>query len=142
MNFLDDWNKKNKQTQKKAGVQSASLPAAQKAELKTPLTLTKSGVVMADGKGGGKLITPTLGPKAAQTPIVKPMAARNAQRQLVNTGTMLSDTGSNKRQVPAVTTPKGKAQRTVDDLPDIAAFGAGNYGADKKPLQGFLARAG
>ena len=205
MNFLDDWNKKNTQTQKKAGVQSASLPAAQKAELKTPLTLTKSGVVMADGKGGGKLITPTLGPKAAQTPvvkpmaaqksgqlvntgtmisdtgsnkrqapltltksgvvmadgkgggklitptlgnkaaqtpIVKPMAARNAQRQLVNTGTMLSDTGSNKRQVPAVTTPKGKAQRTVDDLPDIAAFGAGNYGADKKPLQGFLARAG
>ena len=144
MNFLDDWNKKNTQTQKKAGVQSASLPAAQKAELKTPLTLTKSGVVMADGKGGGKLITPTLGPKAAQTPIVKPMAARNAQRpgRLVNTGTMISDTGSNKRQVPAVTTPKGKAQRTVDDLPDIAAFGAGNYGADKKPLQGFLARAG
>ena len=205
MNFLDDWNKKNKQTQKKAGVQSASLPAAQKAELKAPLTLTKSGevmadgkgggkliaptlgpkaaqtpivkpmaaqrsgqlvntgamisdtgsnkrqapltltksgVVMADGKGGGKLITPTLRPKAAQTPIVKPMAARNAQRQLVNTGTMISDTGSNKRQVPAVTTPKGKAQRTVDDLPDIAAFGAGNYGADKKPLQGFLARAG
>lgn len=208
MNFLDDWNKKNKQTQKKAGLQSASLPAAQKAELKTPLTLTKSGVVMADGKGGGKLITPTLGPKAAQTPLVKPMAARNAQRsgqlvntgtmisdtgsnkrqapltltksgvvmadgkgggklitptlgpkaaqtpivkpmaarkaqrQLVNTGTMISDTGSNKRQVPAVTTPKGKAQRTVDDLPDIAAFGAGNYGADKKPLQGFLARAG
>ena len=208
MNFLDDWNKKNKQTQKKAGVQSASLPAAQKAELKAPLTLTKSGVVMADGKGGGKLITPTLGPKAAQTPlvkpmaaqnaqrsgrlvntgtmisdtgsnkrqapltltksgvvmadgkgggklitptlgpkaaqtpIVKPMAARNAQRQLVNTGTMLSDTGSNKRQVPVVTTPKGKAQRTVDDLPDIAAFGAGAYGADKKPLQGFLARAG
>ena len=208
MNFLDDWNKKNTQTQKKAGVQSASLPAAQKAELKAPLTLTKSGVVMADGKGGGKLITPTLGPKAAQTPlvkpmaaqnaqrsgqlvntgtmfsdtgsnkrqapltltksgvvmadgkgggklitptlgpkaaqmpIVKPMAARNAQRQLVNTGTMLSDTGSNKRQVPVVTTPKGKAQRTVDDLPDIAAFGAGNYGADKKPLQGFLARAG
>ena len=208
MNFLDDWNKKNKQTQKKAGVQSASLPAAQKAELKTPLTLTKSGVVMADGKGGGKLITPTLGPKAAQTPLVKPMAARNAQRsgqlvntgtmisdtgsnkrqapltltksgvvmadgkgggklitptlgpkasqtpivkpkaarkaqrQLVNTGTMISDTGSNKRQVPAVTTPKGKAQRTVDDLPDIAAFGAGAYGADKKPLQGFLARAG
>ena len=207
MNFLDDWNKKNTQTQKKAGVQSASLPAAQKAELKTPLTLTKSGVVMADGKGGGKLITPTLGPKAAQTPLVKPMAARNAQRsgqlvntgtmisdtgsnkrqapltltksgvlmadgkgggklitptlgpkatqtpivkpmaarksgQLVNTGTMISDTGSNKRQVPVVTTPKGKAQRTVDDLPDIAAFGAGNYGADKKPLQGFLARAG
>ena len=208
MNFLDDWNKKNKQTQKKAGLQSASLPAAQKAELKTPLTLTKSGVVMADGKGGGKLITPTLGPKAAQTPLVKPMAARNAQRsgqlvntgtmisdtgsnkrqapltltksgvvmadgkgggklitptlgpkaaqtpivkpmaarkaqrQLVNTGTMISDTGSNKRQVPAVTTPKGKAQRTVDDLPDIAAFGAGAYGADKKPLQGFLARAG
>ena len=208
MNFLDDWNKKNKQTQKKAGVQSASLPAAQKAELKTPLTLTKSGVVMADGKGGGKLITPTLGPnaaqtpivkpmaarnaqrsgqlvntgtmisdtgsnkrqapltltksgvvmadgkgggklitptlgnKAAQTPIVKPMAARNAQRQLVNTGTMISDTGSNKQQVPAVTMPKGKEQRTVDDLPDIAAFGAGAYGADKKPLQGFLARAG
>ena len=55
---------------------------------------------------------------------------------------MISDTGSNKRQVPAVTTPKGKAQRTVDDLPDIAAFGAGAYGADKKPLQGFLARAG
>ena len=204
MNFLDDWNKKNKQTQKKAGVQSASLPAAQKAELKTPLTLTKSGVVMADGKGGGKLITPALGNKAAQTPLVKPMAAQRSGQlvntgtmisdtgsnkrqapltltksgvvmadgkgggklitptlgnkaaqtpvvkpvaarksgQLVNTGTMLSDTGSNKRQVPAVTMPKGKAQRTVDDLPDIAAFGAGAYGADKKPLQGFLARAG
>ena len=204
MNFLDDWNKKNTQTQKKAGVQSASLPAAQKAELKTPLTLTKSGVVMADGKGGGKLITPALGPKAAQTPLVKPMAAQRSGQlvntgtmisdtgsnkrqapltltksgvvmadgkgggklitptlgnkaaqtpvvkpvaarksgQLVNTGTMISDTGSNKRQVPAVTTPKGKAQRTVDDLPDIAAFGAGAYGADKKPLQGFLARAG
>ncbi len=123
MKFLDDWNKKD--TQRQAGVQRASLPAAQKTTLKPPLLLTKSGVAMADGSGGMKLITPS----AAQqtTPIVKPKAAQNAGRQLVNTGTMISDTGSNKRQVPAVTVPKSRAQQTVDNLPNIRAFGAGDY---------------
>ena len=128
MRFLDDWNKKD--TQRQAGVQRASLPAAQKTALKAPLLLTKSGVVMADGKGGGRFITPS----AAQqtTPIVKPKAAQSAGRQLVNTGTMISDTGSNKRQVPAVTVPKSRAQQTVDNLPNIRAFGAGDYtGAGK-----------
>lgn len=32
---------------------------------------------------------------------------------------------------------KSKAQRTVDDLPDIAAFGAGNYGTDKQANEGY-----
>lgn len=128
MKFLDDWNKKN--TQKQAGVQRASLPSAQKTTLKAPLLLTKSGVAMADGSGGMKLITPST--KQQTTPIVKPKAAQSAGRQLVNTGTMISDTGSNKRQVPAVTVPKSRAQQTVDNLPDIAAFGAGDYtGAGK-----------
>ena len=147
MRFLDDWNKKD--TQKQAGVQRAPLPSAQKTALKPPLLLTKSGVAMADGSGGMKLITPSA--KQQTTPIVKPKAAQNAGRQLVNTGTMISDTGSNKRQVPAVTVPKSRAQQTGEvrtaELPqresglrgsgegaDIAAFGAGNYGAGKRIL--------
>ena len=128
MNFLDDWNKKN--TQKQAGVQRASLPSAQKTTLKPPLLLTKSGVAMADGSGGMKLITPSATQET--TPIVKPKAAQGAGRQLVNTGTMISDTGSSKRQVKPVTVPKSRAQQTVDNLPNIAAFGAGDYtGAGK-----------
>lgn len=128
MKFMDDWNKQD--TQKQAGVQRASLPSAQKTTLKPPLLLTKEGVAMADGSGGMKLITPST--KQQTTPIVKPKAAQSAGRQLVNTGTMISDTGSNKRQVPAVTVPKSRAQQTVDNLPDIAAFGAGDYtGAGK-----------
>ena len=60
-----------------------------------PLTLTKEGVAIADGKGGMKLIAP---PTTRQTtPIVKPKAAQSAGKQLVNTGTMVSDTGSNKK---------------------------------------------
>ena len=107
MNFLDDWNKKNTQTQKKAGVQRASLPSAQKNALPAPLLLTKEGVAMADGKGGMKLITP---PTTRQTtPIVKPKAAQSAGKQLVNTGTMVSDTGSNKRQAPLTLTREGVA---------------------------------
>lgn len=123
MKFMDDWNKKD--TQKQAGVQRASLPSAQKTTLKPPLLLTKEGVAMADGSGGMKLITPST--KQQTTPIVKPKAVQSAGRQLVNTGTMVSDTGSNKRQVPAVTVPKSRAQQTVDNLPNIRAFGAGDY---------------
>ena len=135
MKFLDDWDKKNTQTQKRAGVQSASLPAAQKSTVNAPLTLTKNGVFMADGKGGGKLITPSLGTKAAAAPIVKPKAAQSAGKQLVNSGTMISDTGSNKRQASPVTPQRSKAQQTVDNLPNIKAFGAGDYTAAGKTMQ-------
>ena len=135
MKFLDDWNKKNTQTQKRAGMQSASLPAARKSTVNAPLTLTKDGVFMADGRGGGKLITPSLGTKAAAAPIVKPKAAQSAGRQLVNSGTMLSDTGSNKRQASPVTPRRSKAQQTVDNLPNIKAFGAGDYTAAGKTMQ-------
>lgn len=128
MKFMDDWNKQD--TQKQAGVQRASLPSAQKTTLKPPLLLTKEGVAMADGSGGMKLITPST--KQQTTPIVKPKAAQSAGRQLVNTGTMISDTGSNKRQATPVTPRKSKAQQTVDNLPNIRAFGAGDYtGAGK-----------
>ena len=128
MRFMDDWNKQD--TQKQAGVQRASLPSAQKTTLKPPLLLTKEGVAMADGSGGMKLITPST--KQQTTPIVKPKAAQSAGRQLVNTGTMISDTGSNKRQATPVTPRKSKAQQTVDNLPNIRAFGAGDYtGAGK-----------
>lgn len=123
MKFMDDWNKHD--TQKQAGVQRASLPSAQKTTLKPPLLLTKEGVAMADGSGGMKLITPST--KQQTTPIVKPKAAQSARRQLVNTGTMIADTGSSKRQVPTVTVPKSRAQQTVDNLPNIRAFGAGDY---------------
>lgn len=92
MNIFDD---REKNTQKQAGVQRASLPSAQKNALPAPLLLTREGVAMADGKGGMKLITP---PTTRQTtPIVKPKAAQSAGKQLVNTGTMVSDTGSNKK---------------------------------------------
>lgn len=131
MKFLDDWNKKD--TQKQAGVQRASLPSAQKTTLKPPLLLTKSGVAMADGSGGMKLITPSA--TRQTTPIVKPKAAQSTGSQLVNTGTMISDTGSNKRQAPAVTVPKSGAAETVDNLPNIRAFGAGDYTGAGKLLE-------
>lgn len=130
MNIFDD---REKNTQKQAGVQRASLPSAQKNALPAPLLLTREGVAMADGKGGMKLITP---PATRQTtPIVKPKAAQSAGKQLVNTGTMVSDTGSNKRQATPVTPRKSKAQQTVDNLPDIAAFGAGDYTGAGKLLE-------
>lgn len=122
MNIFDD---REKNTQKQAGVQRASLPSAQKSALPAPLLLTREGVAMADGKGGMKLITP----------IVKPKAAQNAGKQLVNTGTMVSDTGSNKRQATPVTPRKSKAQQTVDNLPNIRAFGAGDYTGAGKLLE-------
>ena len=131
MKFMDDWNKQD--TQKQAGVQRASLPSAQKTTLKPPLLLTKEGVAMADGSGGMKLITPST--KQQTTPIVKPKAAQSAGRQLVNTGTMIADTGSGKRQVPTVTVPKSRAQQTVDNLPNIRAFGAGDYTGAGKLLE-------
>lgn len=131
MKFMDDWNKHD--TQKQAGVQRASLPSAQKTTLKPPLLLTKEGVAMADGSGGMKLITPSA--KQQTTPIVKPKAAQSAGRQLVNTGTMISDTGSNKRQATPVTPRKSKAQQTVDNLPNIRAFGAGDYTGAGKLLE-------
>lgn len=130
MNIFDD---REKNTQKQAGVQRASLPSAQKNALPTPLLLTREGVAMADGKGGMKLITP---PTTRQTtPIVKPKAAQSAGKQLVNTGTMVSDTGSNKRQATPVTPRKSKAQQTVDNLPNIRAFGAGDYTGAGKLLE-------
>ena len=122
MNIFDD---REKNTQKQAGVQRASLPSAQKSALPAPLLLTREGVAMADGKGGMKLITP----------IVKPKAAQSAGKQLVNTGTMVSDTGSNKRQATPVTPRKSKAQQTVDNLPNIRAFGAGDYTGAGKLLE-------
>lgn len=130
MNIFDD---REKNTQKQAGVQRASLPSAQKNALPAPLLLTREGVAMADGKGGMKLITP---PTTRQiTPIVKPKAAQSAGKQLVNTGTMVSDTGSNKRQATPVTPRKSKAQQTVDNLPNIRAFGAGDYTGAGKLLE-------
>lgn len=146
MNIFDD---REKNTQKQAGVQRASLPSAQKNALPAPLLLTREGVAMADGKGGMKLIAP---PTTRQTtPIVKPKAAQSAGKQLVNTGTMVaaqsagkplvntgtmvSDTGSNKRQATPVTPRKSKAQQTVDNLPNIRAFGAGDYTGAGKLLE-------
>ena len=126
MNIFDD---REKNTQKQAGVQRASLPSAQKNALPAPLLLTREGVAMADGKGGMKLITPPT------TPLVKPKAAQSAGKQMVNTGTMVSDTGSNKRQVTPVTPRKSKAQQTVDNLPNIRAFGAGDYTGAGKLLE-------
>lgn len=130
MNIFDD---REKNTQKQAGVQRASLPSAQKNALPAPLLLTREGVAMADGKGGMKLITP---PTTRQTtPIVKPKAAQSAGKPLVNTGTMVSDTGSNKRQATPVTPRKSNAQQTVDNLPNIRAFGAGDYTGAGKLLE-------
>ena len=165
MNIFDD---REKNTQKQAGVQRASLPSAQKNALPAPLLLTREGVAMADGKGGMKLITP---PTTRQTtPIVKPKAAQSAGKQLVNTGTMVSDTGSNKRQAPLTLTREGVAmadgkggmklitppttRQTTPIVKPKAAQSAGKQlvntgtmvsdtGSNKKDQrQGFFARAG
>lgn len=118
MRFLDEWDKKNAQKKQ------ASLPAAQKMPLPPPLLLTKNGVVMADGKGGGRLITPQAGHNTASAapvvsavptvPIVPALPAKSAVQMVGSTGR-------------TATPQKSEAQRRVDNLPNIHAFGAGDY---------------
>ncbi len=118
MRFLDEWDKKDAQKKQ------ASLPATQKMPLQPPLLLTKSGVVMADGKGGGRIITPQAGHNTASAapvvsavptvPIVPALPAKSA----------VQTAGSAGR---TATPQKSEAQRRVDDLPNIHAFGAGDY---------------
>lgn len=119
MRFLDEWDKKDAQKKR------ASLPAAQKMPLPPPLLLlTKNGVVMADGKGGGRFITPQAGHNTASAapvvsavptvPIVPALPAKSA----------VQTTGSARR---TATPQKSEAQRRVDNLPNIHAFGAGDY---------------
>ena len=118
MRFLDEWDKKDAQKKR------ASLPAAQKIALQPPLLLTKSGVVMADGKGGGRIITPQAGHNTASAapvvsavptvPIVPALPAKSA----------VQTAGSAGR---TATPQKSEAQRRVDNLPNIHAFGAGDY---------------
>lgn len=116
MRFLE-WDKKDAQKKQ------ASMPAAQKMPLQ-PLLLTKSGVVMADGKGGGRIITPQAGHNTASAapvvsavptvPIVPALPAKSA----------VQTAGSAGR---TATPQKSEAQRRVDNLPNIHAFGAGDY---------------
>lgn len=123
MRFLDEWDKKDAQ-KKQAVVQQASLPAAQKMPLQPPLLLTKSGVVMADGKGGGRIITPQAGQNTASAapvvsavptaPIVPALPAKSAAQTAGSAGR-------------TATPQKREAQRRVDNLPNIHAFGAGDY---------------
>ena len=118
MRFLDEWDKKDAQKKQ------ASLPAAQKMPLPPPLLLTKNGVVMADGKGGGRLITPQAGHNTASAapvvsavptaPIVPALPAKSAVQTVGSTGR-------------TATPQKSEAQRRVDNLPNIHAFGAGDY---------------
>lgn len=118
MRFLDEWDKKDAQKKQ------ASLPAAQKMPLQPPLLLTKSGVVMADGKGGGRFITPQAGHNTASAapvvsavptvPIVPALPAKSAVQTAGNAGR-------------TATPQKSEAQRRVDNLPNIHAFGAGDY---------------
>lgn len=109
MRFLDEWDKKDAQKKR------ASLPAAQKMPLQPPLLLTKSGVVMADGKGGGRIITPQAGHNTASAaPVVPALPAKSA----------VQTAGSAGR---TATPQKSEAQRRVDNLPNIHAFGAGDY---------------
>lgn len=118
MRFLDEWDKKDAQKKR------ASLPAAQKMPLPPPLLLTKNGVVVADGKGGGRFITPQAGRNTASAapvvsavptvPIVPALPAKSA----------VQTTGSARR---TATPQKSEAQRRVDNLPNIHAFGAGDY---------------
>ena len=117
MRFLE-WDKKDAQKKQ------ASMPAAQKMPLQPPLLLTKSGVVMADGKGGGRIITPHAGHNTASAapvvsavptvPIVPALPAKSA----------VQTAGSAGR---TATPQKSEAQRRVDNLPNIHAFGAGDY---------------
>lgn len=118
MRFLDEWDKKDAQKKQ------ASLPAAQKMPLQPPLLLTKSGVVMADGKGGGRVITPQAGHNTASAapvvsavptmPIVPALPAKSAAQAAGSAGR-------------TATPQKSEAQRRVDNLPNIHAFGAGDY---------------
>lgn len=118
MRFLDEWDKKDAQKKQ------ASLPAAQKMPLQPPLLLTKSGVVMADGKGGVRFITPQAGHNTASAapvvsavptvPIVPALPAKSAVQTAGNAGR-------------TATPQKSEAQRRVDNLPNIHAFGAGDY---------------
>lgn len=118
MRFLDEWDKKDAQKKQ------ASLPAAQKMPLPPPLLLTKNGVVMADGKGGGRFITPQAGHNTASAapvvsavptvPIVPALPAKSAVQTVGSTGR-------------TATPQKSEAQRRVDNLPSIHAFGAGDY---------------
>ena len=117
MRFLE-WDKKDAQKKQ------ASMPAAQKMPLQPPLLLTKSGVVMADGKGGGRIITPQAGHNTASAapvvsavptvPIVPALPAASAAQAAGSAGR-------------TATPQKSEAQRRVDNLPNIHAFGAGNY---------------
>lgn len=124
MRFLDEWDKKTDVQKKQAGVQRTPLPAAPKMPLTPPLLLTKSGVVMADGKGGGRIITPQAGQNTASAapvvsavptvPIVPALPAKSAVQTAGSAG--------------RTTAPrKSEAQRRVDNLPNIHAFGAGDY---------------
>ena len=117
MRFLE-WDKKDAQKKQ------ASMPAAQKMPLQPPLLLTKSGVVMADGKGGGRIITPQAGHNTASAapvvsavptaPIVPALPAKSAAQAAGSAGR-------------TATPQKSEAQRRVDNLPNIHAFGAGDY---------------
>lgn len=117
MRFLE-WDKKDAQKKQ------ASMPAAQKMPLQPPLLLTKSGVVMADGKGGGRIITPQAGHNTASAapvvsavptvPIVPALPAKSAVQTAGSTGR-------------TATPQKSEAQRRVGNLPNIHAFGAGDY---------------
>lgn len=123
MRFLDDWKKTDVQ-KKQAGGQRTPLPAAQKMPLTPPLLLTKSGVVMTDGKGGGRIITPQAGHNTASAapavsavptmPIVPALPAKSAAQAAGSAGR-------------TATPQKSEAQRRVDNLPNIHAFGAGDY---------------
>ena len=118
MGFLDEWDKKDAQKKQ------AYLPATQKMPLQPPLLLTKSGVVMADGKGGGRFITPQAGHNTASAapvvsavptaPIVPALPAKSAVQTAGSVGR-------------AATSQKSEPQRRVDNLPNIHAFGAGDY---------------
>lgn len=111
MRFLE-WDKKDAQKKQ------ASMPAAQKMPLQPPLLLTKSGVVMADGKGGGRIITPQAGHSTASAaPVVSAVPALPAK-------SAVQTAGSAGR---TATPQKSEAQRRVDNLPNIHAFGAGDY---------------
>lgn len=118
MRFLDEWDKKDAQKKQ------ASPPAAQKLPQQPPLLLTKSGVIMADGKGGGRIITPQTGHNTASAapvvsavptmPIVPALPAQRAAQAAGSAGR-------------TATPQKSEAQRRVDNLPNIHAFGAGDY---------------
>ena len=123
MKFLDDWKKTDTQ-KKQAGVQRTPLPAAPKMPLTPPLLLTKSGVVMTDGKGGGRIITQQAGqntvsaaPVVSAVPTVPIVPALPAKSAVQTAGSAGRPTAPQKSE----------AQRRVDNLPNIHAFGAGDY---------------